>query len=582
MSGSFLLNKWFSIFIIASVTWLIYFNSLYVPFYLDDIRSISQNQLLINGSTFEIFNHNIMRSLGYISFAFNLNDSKDVLPFHITNVLIHMINGILVYCLTYLLIFKTSFDKKYKTINLKYLPLIVAIIFIVHPLHTQAVTYIVQRIAALVALFYFAALCSYIILRNQTELAAKAFWFIIFIVMTISALLTKQNSVTLPLVIIALELILFQKLKFKHIGIITSIVFTALILAFITNAEGFKEVYTALDNYTRETKQFSRLDYFLAQANVIWIYIAKLFVPYPIRLEYPYHVNSFELWQTVIAALGHILVFSLGFIFRKHAPLILFGICFYYLAHMVESALIPIRDITFEHRSYLPDFGLILAVFSGFLVLLIKYNSKPNHTFLAITLPIIVILSAITINRNNQWQDPILFYHNELVHSPYNTRVLNNLATAYYNNNELSKAMPLIEKSVQLSQGEMSGEMINNYLAFMIESGSYLRAEEIGLKSLPQIKDLLAKARVLNNLGILKLKQGLLPEAETYFKRSIKQPNYATKTLFSLSLTLAKQGKLKEAQQYNIKALKLDPENNDGHKLLNQINHYLQQAQRRP
>ena len=112
MSGSFLLNKWFSIFIIAAVTWIVYLNSLYVPFYLDDIRSISQNQLLISGSTFEIFNHNIMRSLGYISFAFNLNDSKDVLPFHITNVLIHMINGILVYCLTYLLIFKTSFDQK--------------------------------------------------------------------------------------------------------------------------------------------------------------------------------------------------------------------------------------------------------------------------------------------------------------------------------------------------------------------------------------------------------------------------------------------------------------------------------------
>jgi len=79
-------------------------------------------------------------------------------------------------------------------------------------------------------------------------------------------------------------------------------------------------------------------------------------------------------------------------------------------------------------------------------------------------------------------------------------------------------------------------------------------------------------------MGILKVKQNLLPEAESYFKLSIKQPNYTTKTLFSLSLTLAKQGKLKEAQHYAVIALRLEPNNNEGHKLLTQINHYLKQT----
>jgi tetratricopeptide (TPR) repeat protein len=583
-----------SLFLISITVWVVYFNSLQVPFYFDDIRSISNNQILQTGSFLDIAKAHGMRAISYLSFALDYKISGDISQFHISNILVHMLNGFLVFGLFHLLLFKTPNSVKSLTnkdgthlpINdnntstnnvpsnlIKCIPLFGALLFIVHPLNSQAVTYIVQRSASLAALFYLAALCSYVLMRLQPKIVIKVVAFIGFVACFSFGILTKQNTVTLPLMIIALELILFNHLKLKHLAILFSITLISLGITYLVNSEWLINIAMMLDTKTRENDVYTRLDYFLTQLSILWIYIGKFFIPYPLRLEYPYQINSFPLWQTVLAGLGHLALISIAVIYRKRVPLILFGIVFYYIAHLVESSLIPIKDIAVEHRTYLPNIGLILALFSGVMLLI---SNTHNKKFIAFVSILLVVCACLTIHRNQQWLDPVTFYEHELSLYPQSCRILNNLADEYYKLGKNEIAHSLIERCVLNSpEGKNHPEMINNYLSMLVTTKQFKKAEEVGERALKDITDPISKRRILANMGIFKLQLNQLPQAEIYFKEAIKLPSPLSNTFFALSLTLAKQGKLAEAKIHATKGLTMDPNNQRGMKILQKINRLL-------
>ncbi len=582
---SFFSTKIFALLVISFTSWLVYFNSLQVPFYFDDIRSISNNQILQTGSFIEIAQAHGMRAISYLSFALDYKISGEISQFHISNIFVHMINGFLVFGLFQLLLFKTpnglnllSLDEQTNlkvndTVQsqiIKYIPLLAALIFIVHPMNSQAVTYIVQRSASLAALFYLASLCSYILMRIQPQPIYKAIAGISFISFFSLCLLTKQNTVTLPLLIVALELILFNHLKLKHLSILLTLSFISLFIAYLINSEWLMSLLTMLDARTRENNVYTRLEYFITQLNILWIYIGKFFIPYPLRLEYPYQINTFPLWQTVLAGVGHLTLISLAVIYRKRAALVCFGIVFFYVAHIVESSLIPIKDLAVEHRNYLPNVGLILAALSIGTLFPTRF---PTRNTLVSVIIILVIYASVTFNRNQQWLDPIRFYQHELSLYPDSCRILNNLADIYYKNGQDDLAHPLIEQCVLHSpEGVNHPEMVNNYLSMLVTTKQFNKANAVGTRALQQVTDPVSKRRILANMGIFKLQQNKLPQAEAYFKQAVVLPDPVANTFFALSLTLAKQGKLKEAKTYAIKGLKIEPENKRGMKILQRIN----------
>ncbi len=567
-------HKVFFLLFICIITWIVYFNSLQVPFYLDDIRSISNNQLLQTGSFFEIAQAHGMRAVSYLSFAFDYKISGEISQLHISNILVHMLNGSLVFVLFQLLLFKTPNGivqiAKHNNTLTAYIPLIGALLFIVHPLHTQAVTYIVQRSASLAALFYLAALCSYISLRVQPKHAIKFVFFICFTVFFVLALFTKQNTATLPLVLFALELTLFKKLKLQHLLIAFITVSASVLITYLVDSALVTKIALIIDAKTRENDVYTRLDYFLAQMSVLWLYIGKFFFPYPLRLEYPYQVNDFPLWQSIVAGVAHIALITMALIYRKRFPLLCFALAFYYIAHLVESGLVPIKDIAVEHRTYLPNVGLVLV--TTFSLILLANKTKIKSIALVFT-AIFLALSTTTIYRNNQWLNPVTFYQNELSYSPYNCRILSNLADIYSKQGNADRAFKQIELCVNNSvQGLKNPEIVNNYIALLGQTNQANKAINTSIQALSWVKDPVARRRILANVGILLMQQKKLVKAAHYLKQAVSLPNPLANTFFALSVTLAKLGKIQEAHSYVVKGLLISPTNSRGLKILAKLN----------
>jgi len=568
---TFLHNKnLLALLLISFLTIVLYGNTLDVPFYFDDETSIVESSVIHTGTLSDIYQAFKLRFVGYWTFALNYQyGGGDVTSFHITNIAIHLINGLLVYWFCSIL-FKLNNGKAKSFDKLeKWLPLIAALIFIAHPLHTQAVTYIVQRSASLTALFYLISVIAYLKCRMVTSKFRLVVWCCTLLASAMLAIFTKQNAFTLPIVLFLTEVIFFKTLSNKQIVAILLVPSLTLICTSLF----IPETLSVLDDLTRETKAYSRLEYLLSQANILWIYTAKFFYPVPLRLEYLYDQNSFSNIQSYIALLAHLVVIGSALLFSKRYALICFGVLFYYSAMLVESSIIPIQDMAVEHRTYLPNVGLIISLVGFSSLLLENLNSSKHKINLFFVCSVFVVgaLSLLTYQRNEQWRDPITFYKHELKYGPDNPRVLNNLADAYFEIEEIDKALPLLKHSLSIDAENLTNTQAVNMLAMLIGYKKYEEAEMLGESLIKEVKRPFLKRGVLVNLGIMHLEQNKLEKAEIAFKRALNFKPITSKVMLGLAVSLAKQNKLDEAEFYTSQVLKADPENLGARKLYAQI-----------
>jgi len=448
---------------------LVYFNSLSVPFYLDDHHSIVENPAIKSFSNLvEHRNFQIMRYTGYFSLAVNYNlHEYSVFGYHLFNLLVHILTGLSIFLLLRTLLTSPKIDVSN---NIKtYLPFLTALLFILHPLHTQAITYVIQRHAALAALFYIATLYFYTAGRNSKNIL----FFGAAIVTTILALLSKENTVTLPAAILMLEILFFQNLDKKRILIWSaSGLLSALVLTFIL-FQFFGVSFEMIDQYThtQDTRHISRIEYFSTQMLVLWHYIKLYFVPLGLHLDYDITLQkSFFSANVLLAFVAHIAVIAGTIILARKYPLIIFAVLIYYLTHSVESGLIPLRDFAFEHRAYLPDLGLSILLAWGLLSLLDL--KLPEVAVIAAIAIILVGFASLTIIRNGQWADPIDFYQHETKMSPKKERVWAELGKVYMQQKDFDKALKSFAVALNLGRDgdtiqALPTTFLNTYLALL-------------------------------------------------------------------------------------------------------------------
>lgn len=217
----------FHIISIIVIGLLAYSNTFHVPFHFDDTYNIIANYKLKDLNNF--WPPSGSRWAGFLTFALNYHfGGLDVVGYHIINLAIHILNAILVYWLV-ILTFKTPFfsnqqsavsNQKKQTLiyPFTYLPLFIALIFVSHPIQTQAVTYIVQRFTSLATMFYLLSLVIYIKFRSQQSAISgqqklPATRYTLYAVSFLSAILamkTKEIAFTLPVVIALYEFMFFE------------------------------------------------------------------------------------------------------------------------------------------------------------------------------------------------------------------------------------------------------------------------------------------------------------------------------------------------------------------------------------
>jgi len=433
---------WAIFFVLAGI--MAYLPSFDAWFFLDDFRVIVENEALHDFFDPEsIWRFSQARFIASLSFAANYTlHAEDVFGYHLVNFVIHCATAGVLWLFLRALV-QTPASKTSAPTWMQWIPLIAAAIFLLHPLQSQAVTYIVQRYTSLMALFYLASLATFAWarLRNSWMLYGFTAAFAVL------AMLSKQSAATLPVALVLIELLFFRRLAPRMIGVLAAgtVVGTLLIFWLLT--------LPALDitGVTRETDQISRVDYLATQMGILWRYIGLFFLIGDQRLEYAIPIaEGFTQPLTVLMSLGHVALMGAGFLAWRNAPLVAFGILFYYLAHAIESSFMPIIDVAFEHRTYLPNAGLALVTGTA----LAWFGAKRLDRRIGMTLGIglLVLLTGLTHTRNGLWADQIEFLRHETRLSPDSQRAWTSLGKELMREGQFEEALQSLQKAAEIAQ----------------------------------------------------------------------------------------------------------------------------------
>ncbi len=500
---------------------IVYFPALDVPFYLDDMNSLARNPVLQSGDLNLIYLNYGLRTLGYFSFLINYQwFDNDPYYYHLFNIVIHLFNAFLVYILALLLSIHTSLKQS----HIKLFALITAFLWAMHPLNTQAVTYIVQRLALLSTMMFLLSFVFYLIARRTTTFGKRVVFGLLFLISVLIGAYTKQNYFTVVIMLGVYELFFCKGRIADHRWRLLAILFVLFSLA----VPFISEQLATLDRFTRESLVISRVDYFATQLVVLFDYIVKFFLPVNLQLFSDVSLLNFNNSDVMLAFVGHVIIVIVAFYTYRKSPLVTLSVALFYITHSVESSFIPITDLAFEHRTYLPNvaIGLLVALAITQYIQMLEQKSGEQKTAALVkgsVMTMLLVLSGLTWTRNTQWLEPETFYQREAALAPTNARA--NLAYGV----ELSKRGNLLEaekylsKSVQLdlSHNRITASGIVAYMSVLYQQKKYQQAAPVVMTALKHVTEPFQRSVLLSNLGYGYIQMGYCDFAIGLLKKAI-------------------------------------------------------------
>jgi len=540
-----------SIILIVCLGMIVYYNSLFCSFHFDDTASITDNFAIRNLSNLQgIWNFWPCRFISYLSFAFNYHFNRlDVWGYHLFNLGVHLVTAVLVWWLV-LLTLSTPVMKDNKIVSQAHLvALLVGLIFISHPIQTEAITYIVQRAASMAAMFYIAALCFYVkarllqdatlngvIARNEVtkqsfeEIAsspmaprndtAQIIFYICALLTAILAMFTKETAITLPLMILLYEVSFLKTDKIFNWKRVTPFLLTIFIIPLtmlLTKSVNFHE----MRRVTEGAPGISSAHYFLTQFRVLVTYIRLLFLPLNQNFDYEYSISKslFELSTLVSFLFLTSILFFARRMFSRYR-LISFSILWFVLTLTPESSVIPIKDVIFEHRLYLPMAGFSIFLVSG----AYYFFGKNFFKVMIVTLTLIVAgYSFLTYQRNKIWKNEITLWEDGVSKSPHKARPYASRGAAYYEQGNFALSLADSDKAIALDPNLADAYYNRGLVEY--RQGKFLQALSDWNKTI-KLNHLYEDA--YNNRGMVYDHQGKLAQAVSDYNKAIQiNPNHA-------------------------------------------------------
>jgi tetratricopeptide (TPR) repeat protein len=570
-----------------------YCNSFHVPFVFDDMNSIVENPLVKEltfymhpsaAKEFPLYAAFKSRFTGYLSFALNYRlNGLDVTGYHIFNLAVHIGNALLLYCLVHLTFRTPYFVNRQQSETGRYgsmIALFSALLFVVHPIQTQAVTYIVQRLASLATFFYLLSLLLYIksrLAQVNTERffsASGIAFYLLALLSAIVAMKTKETAFTLPVIIVLYEFMFIEGKIGRRLLWLTPLLLTMCIIPFtLTNIDKpLGDIISDVGEATRLQTAISRWGYLFTQFRVIVTYLRLLLLPINQNLDYDYPIyHTLFNWEVMASLLLILSLLALAvylFLQSRHniskaklrhpaLRLTAFGILWFFITLSIESGFIPIIDVIFEHRVYLPSVGFFIALTSAIGLVGAWWGNRMAYAGKALVyvmLAAVIILSAATYARNGVWQEDISLWEDASNKSPGKIRPLNNLGNTYFDRGNLGQAMVLYQRALKIEPYHTTWYNISNVY------------RKTGL--IDMAIDALNHAITLNpwnstyyvNLGNTQSLVGKNKEAIESYKSALSvNPNDA-KANYNLANTLEETGNLNAAVHYYGEALRIQPD----------------------
>jgi len=535
-----------ALFIISLIALLAYSNTFYAEMQFDDtLQIVARQQVnhLSNFSSISDWSDINKRPLAFFSFALNYYfGAYHVFGYHLVNLIIHLLTALVLFLLSQFIFARIFKSNQQQTINIA--ALFTALIFVSHPIQTQAVTYIVQRMTSLATLFYLSSVWCYARGRKlhiSTSVSKALIYYLLSLVAFILSLLSKQIAVTLPFALLLFEFFFIRDKHGKPFTKYIVVSFSAILIAIL--------LFLLFGQLPRQTEEISRYDYLLTQFRVIVKYFQLLVLPINQNLDYNFQLSTSLFGWKEISSLFFILalIFSAVFL-RKKEPAYAFGVLWIFLTLAVESSIIPIEDVLFEHRLYLPMAGFSILV-SG---LAVKYI-RPGYLYL-LMITVIISLTAASRSRNRVWKTQRSLWTDVTNKSPNYARPWYNLGKVSYQDGNITDCIKYSKKSLEIEP--------NNPKAWYNIGlcNEQLEKDELAIqfyrKSLEYDS---VFGRSLNNLGSIYIEKKKFNVAIDYLLKALRSNSKQPSILQNLSIAYFNSGNYSLAIKYNKKYLKIKP-----------------------
>jgi tetratricopeptide (TPR) repeat protein len=581
MKKQILAIKTLVIFIFAIIAFTIYLNSISSPFFFDDFRNIRDNKNVAINNLFPgtlkkaAFNKTSgLRPLSYLSFALNHYFSGvDTTSYHVVNVTIHIINAFLIYLIILALFDYGAADDEKKN-RLAVSAFFTALFWLVTPLNSQAVIYIVQRMTLLMTLFFLLAFYTYLLGRKKK----KTVYFILSGVFFLMSILSKQNGVTFPLVIVLHELIFVQKGNIKSITKKENIIFVSVFLILLVIFFTYKTAIFKSISRGYMTRDFTMFERTITQLRVFVYYLSLLILPLPGRLSMTHTViKSTSLISPITTLFSFIFInilFITAIVRMKKQPYLSFAILWFFVTKSVESTILPL-EMAYEHRMYLPGIFLIGA-FVNFVTNIFYDKNKVKVT--AVFCGIAIAFGAMTEMRGRVWENGITLWSDVLSNYPDDGRASFNLGTNYYKKKMYEEAEPCFVNAIKSKRSNLnkalSYSLSSAYQKLARTQHKLGRPDEAIKNYMKAIEDDEKSPLTYNNLGMIYIEKGDYEKALDCFNNAVEFthsyfssiPGYNKNAMLAeaynnLSVVQLKLEKYVEAKQSIMMAITADADN---------------------
>jgi len=557
---------------------LVYGNTFFNTFHFDDIPSILEKPWIrgldkIPEFIFSFF----QRPLVILSFNLNYSISQfEVWSYHFFNIIFHIIASLLVYQLTQQIIFFLERKLNRNTFSLFSWPYFTALIFALHPLSTQSVTYISSRSSILATIFYILTLNLFFKgFKRQCDEKSGQIYFLGSALLFLLGGLTKEIIITLPAALFIFHFyFIWGKSPKKWMSLYGK--WVLLLLIPILAGVGYKKLVIGRFLAASAAK-LSSSSWSLTQTSVVpFEYFRKFFFPFNLNLDvnFPVLID----WLNPNNWLG---LFSLGILiiiwvrissglerktyWEMEKRCAGFGLAWIFLTLLPTSSFIPLLDTVMEHRTYLPLVGFALVAVSIFSWAYLECMKISQKRVLGISaqlgmLTVLILFSLIVIDRNKVWKDEFTLWADVKHKSPSLTRPYNNLGQAYDKIGNYDQAIVEFQHALKLNPNYFFG--LNNLGNIYGKQRKYKEAIEYFKKALSQKPEYSpAHYNIARAYHLIGKKQ----DAVMAYRKAIQYNPYFEQAFYNLAYLSMELSNFDEAIENFNKFIKMQPNNSRAH-----------------
>lgn len=556
--------------ILALITFIVYLPSLPYPFQFDDLSNIL-NYTKLKSATFNnlFLAHSRWLCTWLNTLLYHFFDSKPEIC-RLVNILIHITNGSLIFwlCLKF----------KHKTIKQNYyLATITSLFFLLHPVQTQTVSYVIQgQLEGLCSFFILLTIISFWYYHQAKTIGAKILGLSFIASCLFNATSTKEIGIITPFLILLVDwfwlttgenlVIILRQLKSKAWLYLALFSATFGIYVYYLKPAFFWKLFTGNQQLVfnsgnlltnSDATIITQYQFFISQFKVICHYFAIFIWPFNICVEYDWQLCT-SFWQPncYVPFLGLIILVLLIFYLLKkdlRHP-IAFGLIWFLICILPRSSFVASGELLVDYKTYLASFGLFF-IFAYLINLLVNKCKKSKLIKTCLLILLTNLLAIFTYQRNLIWSSATNFWYDVICNAPNKARGFNNYGMAVLDSGKPGDAINYFKRAIELNK---STKIENFYWApYQNLANAYALTNQIDL-AIELIKNGLKinpnNYILNNNLGALLLHQQNYQDSIKYLNLALELKPDSGQTLYTLGKAYFTINQLEKAWLYLDKA----------------------------